>query len=71
MLARKKQGFSSPLTYLLRDEYRRLSHAFLEQSCLARDGILRHPGLDQLLANHQAGNADHGNRLWPLVNSEA
>ena len=71
VLARKKQGFSSPLPYLLRQEYRRLSHAFLEQSCLARDGILRQSGLDRLLAEHEAGNADHGNRLWLLVNSEA
>ena len=71
VLARKKQGFSSPLPYLLRDEYRRLSHGFLEESCLARDGILRQSGLDQLLAEHEAGKADHGNRLWLLVNSEA
>ena len=71
VLARKKQGFSSPLPYLLRDEYRRLSHCFLEESCLARDGILRQSGVDQLLAEHEAGRADHGNRLWLLVNSEA
>jgi asparagine synthase (glutamine-hydrolysing) len=71
VLARKKQGFSSPLPYLLRDEYRWLFHCFLEDSRLARDGILLQAGIDALLAEHEAGKADHGNRLWLLVNSEA
>ena len=71
VLTRKKQGFSSPLPYLLGDEYRRLFRCFLEDSCLARDGILNQSGINRLLAQHQSGKADHGNRLWLLVNSEA
>jgi asparagine synthase (glutamine-hydrolysing) len=67
----QEAGVSSPLPYLLRDEYRWLFHCFLEDSRLARDGILLQAGIDALLAEHEAGKADHGNRLWLLVNSEA
>ena len=37
---------------------------------MARDGIWRQPAVDRLLHEHRAGKADHGNRLWLLVNSE-
>jgi asparagine synthase (glutamine-hydrolysing) len=70
LLARPKQGFSSALPYMLRDEYRLLYGLFLRQAHLARDGIFQQPIINQLLAEHQAGQADHGNRLWLLLNSE-
>ena len=71
ILQRKKQGFSSALPYLLRDEYRQLFACFLRDSHLARDGMLRQPGIDGLLDDQAAGRADHGNRLWLLLNAEA
>lgn len=71
LLARKKQGFSSALPYLLADEYRLLQRAFLEGSLLARDGILAGSGIRELLAQQRAGRADHGSRLWLLLNAEA
>ena len=70
MLARKKQGFSSALPYLLRDEYRQLFECFLSQSELARAGYLEQAGIDRLRQQHGKG-ADHGNRLWLLLNAEA
>jgi asparagine synthase (glutamine-hydrolysing) len=71
LLQRKKQGFSSALPYLLRDEYRQLFDTYLRDSHLARDGILRQDGINFLLAAHGSGRADHGNRLWLLLNAEA
>ena len=70
-LERKKQGFSSALPYLLRDEYGQLRDRLLADSWLARDGLLDGGGVQGLLAEHAAGRADHGNRLWLLVNAEA
>ena len=70
VLARKKQGFSSALPYLLRDEYRQLFECFLSQSELARAGYLEQAGIDRLRQQHGKG-ADHGNRLWLLLNAEA
>ncbi|MCB1884881.1 MAG: asparagine synthase (glutamine-hydrolyzing) [Geminicoccaceae bacterium] len=71
VLARKKQGFASALPYLLKDEYRLLFDVFLRDSRLAALGILDQQGIDAMLATHQAGRADHGNRLWLLLNAEA
>ncbi len=70
LLARQKQGFSSALPYLLREEYRRLFAGFLRDSRLARDGFLDQRALDRLVAAQLAGTADHGNRLWLLLNAE-
>ena len=70
LLERPKQGFSSALPYMLRDEYRLLHALFLRQAHLARDGVLQQPTIDRLLMEHQTGRADHGNRLWLLLNSE-
>lgn len=71
VLRRDKQGFSSALPYLLADEFRTLFATFVRDSRLARDGFLVQDGLDRLLDAHLAGSADHGNRLWLLVNAEA
>ena len=71
VVERPKQGFSSALPYMLADEYRALYNRFLKKSCLADDGILDQMAINNLLAEQQSGNSDHGNRLWLLVNSEA
>ena len=70
LLARPKQGFSSALPYMLKDEYTLLYELFLNDMHLVRDGWLRKEGVDRLLAGHRSGRHDHGNRLWLLLNSE-
>jgi len=70
VIDRPKQGFSSALPYMLRDEYRLLFNLFLRDSELARDGYLQQPAIDRLLGEHETGRIDHGNRLWLLLNSE-
>jgi asparagine synthase (glutamine-hydrolysing) len=70
ILSRPKQGFSSALPYILRDEYRSLYDRYLRDSELVRAGIFERKPLDALLTAHLAGHEDHGNRLWLLINSE-
>jgi asparagine synthase (glutamine-hydrolysing) len=70
LLTRPKQGFSSALPYMLKDEYRLLFDRFLRKAHLARDGIFMQPIIDMLLHEHRSGRVDHGNRLWLLLNSE-
>jgi asparagine synthase (glutamine-hydrolysing) len=70
LLQRPKQGFASALPYLLKGEYRRLYAGFLPNSQLVADGILRSAPINALLNAHLAGKADHGNRLWLLLNAE-
>ncbi len=70
ILSRPKQGFSSALPYILQREYRTLYGRFLPDSKLIADGVLRREPIQDLLKAHQARRADHGNRLWLLLNAE-
>jgi asparagine synthase (glutamine-hydrolysing) len=70
MLNRPKQGFSSALPYLLQSEYSHLYAKCLANSQLARDHILDRNVMTQLIEEHAAKRADHGNRLWLLINAE-
>lgn len=70
ILARPKQGFSSALPYVLRDEYKKLYDHYLRDSALVQAGVFERKAIDALLASHLAGHEDHGNRLWLLINTE-
>lgn len=65
-----KQGFSSPLPYLLKDEYRQLFSVFLRDPVLVEAGLVNRDSVNKLLDAHLAQKADHGNRLWLLLNAE-
>ncbi|HEV8329824.1 MAG TPA: asparagine synthase (glutamine-hydrolyzing) [Steroidobacteraceae bacterium] len=70
ILNRPKQGFSSALPYLLQKEYAQLYTSCLRDSRLAHDGILDGSVMTRLIDEHLAKRADHGNRLWLLINAE-
>ena len=70
ILERPKQGFSSALPYILRHEYRQLSQQYLEHAELVRAGLLNKEAVSSLMHEHLQGRADHGNRLWLLINAE-
>jgi asparagine synthase (glutamine-hydrolysing) len=70
VLDRKKQGFASPLMYILNDEVRRLAPRLLLKSELARDGYLRTERVRDLVKEHLDGRRDHGNRIWLLLTAE-
>lgn len=70
ILARSKQGFSSALPYILKDEYTQFYGRYLRDSELVRAGILARRPIETLIDEHTSGRADHGNRLWLLINSE-
>jgi asparagine synthase (glutamine-hydrolysing) len=70
VLSRKKQGFASPLMYILNEEVRRLAPRLLLESELARDGYLRTERVRELVSEHLEGRRDHGNRIWLLLTAE-
>jgi asparagine synthase (glutamine-hydrolysing) len=70
IVKKEKQGFSSPLTYLLADEFKLLYNIFLNDSHLVRDNYLQQAAISNLLEEHIVGKRDHGNRLWLLCNAE-
>ncbi|HET6796929.1 MAG TPA: asparagine synthase (glutamine-hydrolyzing) [Gemmatimonadales bacterium] len=70
VLARRKQGFASPLMYILEDEVRALAPRLLHESELVRSGYLRGDRVKQLVDEHLARRYDHGNRIWLLLSAE-
>ena len=70
LVHRKKQGFSSPLPYLLADEFAQIFQEFLSDSALVQDGYLEGAPIANLLQEHLSRKVDHGNRLWLLCNAE-
>jgi asparagine synthase (glutamine-hydrolysing) len=70
LIGRKKQGFNSPLTYMLGDEFQRLYKCFLCESRLVSEGYLLQEAINALLDEHLSGEKDHANRLWLLCNAE-
>jgi asparagine synthase (glutamine-hydrolysing) len=70
ILQRPKQGFSSALPYVLREEYRVLCERYLHDAELVRAGVFDPRAIQRLLTEHFSGRVDHGNRVWLLLNSE-
>jgi asparagine synthase (glutamine-hydrolysing) len=70
VLRRKKQGFASPLMYILEGEVRALAPRLLLDSELVRAGYLRGERMKQLVDEHLSRRYDHGNRIWLLLSAE-
>jgi asparagine synthase (glutamine-hydrolysing) len=70
VLRRKKQGFASPLMYIMEDEVRTLAPQLLLRSRLVQDGYLRGERVRQLVNEHLERRLDHGNRIWLLLSAE-
>jgi asparagine synthase (glutamine-hydrolysing) len=70
LLRRPKQGFASPLMYVMDAELRQLGASMLRESTLVRDGYLRAERVQGLLDEHLGRKLDHGNRLWLLLSAE-
>ena len=70
VLRRRKQGFASPLMYILEGEVRALAPRLLLDSELVRAGYLRGERMKQLVDEHLARRYDHGNRIWLLLSAE-
>ncbi|MBA3659335.1 MAG: asparagine synthase (glutamine-hydrolyzing), partial [Gemmatimonadales bacterium] len=70
VLRRKKQGFASPLMYILEAEIRTLAPKLLLDSELVKDGYLRRERVTTLVNEHLARRVDNGNRIWLLLSAE-
>ena len=70
VIYKKKQGFASPITYMLADEYSALYKTFLKDSRLVGEGILQEELIFKMVDEHLSNRADHGQRLWLLTNAE-
>ncbi len=70
VIFRRKQGFASPINYLLDNEFRLLFKKYLTNSHLVENGYFNKKIIDNLLREHLEKKADHSQRLWLLFNAE-
>jgi asparagine synthase (glutamine-hydrolysing) len=67
---RRKMGFPTPWAYWLAGpQLDKLEQLLLEPRTINR-GYFRPEAVKGLFAEHRAGNRDHGNRIWRLLNLE-
>src|SRR6266852_5066650 len=70
IIERKKAGFPTPWAYWLEGpQLGDLERMLLEPRSLER-GLFKPEVMKRLFAEHRAGRADHGNRIWRLLNLE-
>ena len=65
--ARGKTGFGVPLARWFREDLRPTARELLLDDTARNRGWFRPAAVEQLLAEHDDGRADHGHRLWTLV----
>ena len=70
ILARRKMGFPVPLGRWLRGPFRPLVQEFVLGTRALGRGRFDPAFLRRLVGEHEAGTADHGDRLWLLLNLE-
>lgn len=67
---RPKQGFSVPTSEWMRGPLRSLARQILLSDVAVQRGVLRPSVVRRLLDDHACGRADHGQRLWTLLQLE-
>ncbi|HKQ96653.1 MAG TPA: asparagine synthase C-terminal domain-containing protein, partial [Candidatus Polarisedimenticolia bacterium] len=67
ILRRRKSGFSVPIAAWLRGDLRAMARDLLHPRRLGPQGLFRPERVAHLLAEHEAGAADHGRTLWALL----
>ena len=70
ILYRRKHGFSVPISEWFRGELRSLTHETLLSSQALGRGYFQPTQVERLIREHEAGQIDHGTRLWILLNLE-
>jgi asparagine synthase (glutamine-hydrolysing) len=66
VLARRKQGFGSPMKEWLRGEFGREAQDAVRHSALADRELIDYGVIDQLFAAHRHGRGDWSKHLWNL-----
>jgi asparagine synthase (glutamine-hydrolysing) len=70
IIYRKKMGFPTPWTYWLAGPQLQQIENLLSEPRTAARGLFRPEAISRIFAEHRAGQRDHGNRIWRLLNLE-
>lgn len=70
IIHRPKQGFAVPVSRWFRGELREMAHDLLLSVQSVGRGYFERDRVEDLIRAHGRGEADHGHKLWALVNLE-
>ena len=70
ILTRKKMGFPVPLGRWLRGSHWPMVEEFVLGGRARARGLFHHEAIRRLADDHRSGRAEHGDRLWLLINLE-
>jgi asparagine synthase (glutamine-hydrolysing) len=70
ILNRPKAGFPTPLGRWLRGPFHQLAREFVCGPRALERGLFNAAALRRMVEEHRSGKADHGDRLWLLINLE-
>jgi asparagine synthase (glutamine-hydrolysing) len=70
LLERPKAGFTMPVSDWLRDDLRELPQTLLLDATSRARGFFDPQAIQSLIAQHRAGQRDHANKLWALIQLE-
>lgn len=70
IIHRPKQGFAVPVNGWFRGELREMAHDVLLSGRGVGRGYFQRDRVDDLIGAHGRGEADHGHKLWALLNLE-
>lgn len=63
----KKKGFTPPLPYWIRDEFKPLVEEYLSESRIRNTGILNPKYCSRILNDHMSGKADYNRQIWTVL----
>jgi asparagine synthase (glutamine-hydrolysing) len=63
----RKRGFSIPAAAWLRGDLREFARDVLAPNTVRAQGLFRPEAVERLLAEHEAGSADHSRQIWCLM----
>jgi asparagine synthase (glutamine-hydrolysing) len=63
----RKRGFSIPAAAWLRGDLRSFARDVLAPDTVRAQGLFRPQAVERLLAEHEAGSADHSRQIWCLM----
>jgi asparagine synthase (glutamine-hydrolysing) len=70
ILTRRKMGFPVPIGRWLRGQFANVADEFVTGARTSQRGLLRTEFVRTLADDHRSGRAEHGTRLWSLLNLE-
>jgi asparagine synthase (glutamine-hydrolysing) len=68
IIRKKKVGLEIPYSKWFRGELRSLVDDYLGHDRVSASGLFDPAGIDELVASHMEGRADHGRAIWGLLN---